>query len=345
MWHALASDARFLILDEPTASLEPFETEYLLQLITRLRDRGHGILFVTHRLDEVLQIADMVTILRDGRSMGTFPRSELDTDRLVELIVGGHPEAPAGAEVAGTEKILELRRARLRPEAPTVGFEVRRGEIIALTGLLGSGARDALRTLAGRRPKPAKVYLDGSPVRVRQSLGAIRLGIGYIPEDRKLDGLVAGQSVETNVALARLRAISRFGFVDRRARRRAAEDYAGRLSIRCDSVADPVSSLSGGNQQKVLIAKWLAANVRVLLIEEPTHGVDIGARAEIHRHLIDFAREGGAVVMVSTDLSEVANVCHRVIVFRHGSIAAELAGAELTEDAITRAASGFAEHE
>jgi ABC-type sugar transport system ATPase subunit len=341
---ALALDATFLILDEPTASLESREADALLALLERLRDHDHGIILVTHRLEEVLRVADRATILRDGRNAGFVARNEMSGDRLVEAILGRRPETVAEPAACGETPLLTLQ-LRARPEAAPFDLEVCAGEIVGLTGLIGSGAGEVLRQLAGVAALHGTASLDGRPLRLRDPADAVRAGIGFIPEDRKAEGLALEQSVATNIALAALHRISRFGFTDRGARKTIAEDFRRTLGVRCASVDAPVRTLSGGNQQKVLIARWLASGVKVIAIEEPTHGVDIGAKAEIHRQLCAFAAQGGAVIFLSTELRELLAIAHRIVVFHAGTPAAILAHREATAALITAIATGIAKTE
>jgi ABC-type sugar transport system ATPase subunit len=341
---ALALDAAFLILDEPTASLESREADALLALLQRLREQDHGIILVTHRLEEVLRVADRATVLRDGRNAGSLARQEMTGDLLVEAILGHRPEAAPEPPVCGETPLLTLH-LRVRPEAPAFDLAVCSGEIVGLTGLIGSGADEVLRQLAGVTPLHGTASLDGAALRLRDPADAVRAGIGFIPEDRKAEGLALEQSVANNIALAALHRISRFGFTDRGARRTIAEDYRRTLGVRCASVDAPVGTLSGGNQQKVLIARWLASGVKVIAIEEPTHGVDIGAKAEIHRQLCAFAAQGGAVIFLSTELRELLAIAHRIVVFHAGAPAATLAHSEATAARITAIATGIAKTE
>jgi ABC-type sugar transport system ATPase subunit len=341
---ALALDATFLILDEPTASLESREADTLLALLERLRDQDHGIILVTHRLEEVLRVADRATILRDGRNAGFLARDEMSGDRLVEGILGRRPEAVAEPAPCGDSPLLALH-LRARREAAPFDLAVSSGEIVGLTGLIGSGADEVLRQLAGVSPLLGTVSLDGQPLRLRDPADAVRAGIGFIPEDRKAEGLALEQSVANNIALAALHRISRLGFTDGTARRTIAEDFRRALGVRCASVDAPVRTLSGGNQQKVLIARWLASGVKVIAVEEPTHGVDIGAKTEIHRQLCAFAAQGGAVIFLSTELRELLAIAHRIVVFHAGAPAAILAHREATAALITAIATGIAKTE
>ena len=338
---ALAVDAAFLILDEPTASLESRESDRLLELLERLRGADHGIILVTHRLEEVVRVADRATILRDGRNAGLLEGGAMTGDALVETILGRVPEAPVTPRACGDAPVLAFTSVRTRPEATPFDLELRRGEILGLTGVVGSGAVHLVRALAGLVPLGGTLTLDGAPIELRSPGDAVRRGIGYIPEDRKGSGLALEQSVANNIALASLHRISRYGFTDARARTTLADGYRESLAIRCASVDAPVGSLSGGNQQKVLIARWLASGARIIAIEEPTHGVDIGAKAEIHRQLAAFAEAGGSVIFMSTELRELLAIAHRIAIFHAGAPEAILAHHEASEGRITAIATGL----
>ena len=338
---ALAVDASFLILDEPTASLESRESDRLLALLERLRDADHGIILVTHRLEEVVRVADRATILRDGKNVGLLRRDGMSGDALVEAILGRTPEEPVEPRACGDVPALAFREVRTRPGAPAFDLELRKGEILGLTGVVGSGAAHLVRVLAGLVPLDGRLTIDGAPVVLKTPADAVRRGIGYIPEDRKGAGLALEQSVANNIALASLHRISKNGFTDTRKRSALAEGYRASLGIKCASIDAPVGSLSGGNQQKVLIARWLASGATVIAIEEPTHGVDIGEKAEIHRQLAAFAEAGGSVIFMSTELRELLAIAHRIVVFHAGAPEAILPHHEASESRITAIATGI----
>lgn len=318
---AMLLQPRFLILDEPTASLEPQASQRVLDLLGRLRAQGVGLAFVSHRLDEVLQIADRVTVLRDGRRVAHQPAAGLDEDGLAKLIVGdGHKHRERVRRTTGTDVMLRVSGCCARRGADPVSFEVRRGEIFGLTGLLGSGAAEVVRQVAGVERPDGTIEVAGREVRLRHPADALRAGIGFIPEDRKAVGLVPEQSVAMNVSLASLKEVTNRGWLTPGAVNKRAEHYRRDLDIRTRSVKVPVKTLSGGNQQKVMLAKWLASGVSVLAIEEPTHGIDIGGKAQVHELLRRFADAGGCIVVASTDVHEVIDLCDRIGVMRHGSL-------------------------
>lgn len=321
---ALALRPRFLFLDEPTAALEPAQSARLLKLMRRLAGQGTGVVFVTHRLSEVQEVADRGTVLRDGRNAGSLPRAELVRDRLVELIVGSGVADSAGPTHDPGPVVVSVSGVRLRPSAPEISVDLRRGELVGVIGLIGSGTSELLRHVAGVRPLPGAVLsLTGSVVRPRTPLAAQRLGIGYVPEDRQRAGVLPVMSIAENLALASIGRHAAAGFVRRRRIAAEAEDVRRRYAIRCAGVQQRVGELSGGNQQKVLVGRWLSRGVDVLVMEEPTQGVDIGARAEIHQHLVDYARAGGSVLFASSDVDEVRLLSHRILVIHDGQLVAQ----------------------
>ena len=333
---AMLLEPRFLILDEPTASLEPAASRSVLALLERLRDHGVGVCFISHRLDEVLRIADRITVLRDGELIETLDNEGLTEERIAELIIGRkHEEESGGAGSAGEETALGLSKVRLRPGAPEVEFEVRKGEIFGLTGLLGSGAAELVSMIGGARPLDGDLELDGTTLQIRTPRDASRAGVGFLPEDRKATGLVQEQSVAINISLASLSKVTAaLGWLRRKVLNNRAREFRSSLDIRTRSVHVPVKTLSGGNQQKVMLAKWLASGVRVLAVEEPTHGIDIGAKAQVHDLRRQFARDGGTIVVASTDVEEVLAVCDRIGVMRHGALIDVLNREELTHHAL-----------
>ncbi|MDQ1667542.1 MAG: rhamnose transport system ATP-binding protein [Pseudonocardiales bacterium] len=320
---SLSLDPRFMILDEPTASLDRHDSRRVLTLIQRLSARGVGVGFVSHRLEEALEVSHWVTVLRDGNLVATRPAEHLSLRGLARLIVGGDfaEDAKLAPTVAGQrDAVVALRGVSVRAGAAPFDLDVRAGEILGLTGLVGAGALEVARMMGGRRRLPGSVLVDGATRVLRRPRDAHALGIGYIPEDRQHDGLVGLLSVAVNLSLATLPAISPRTIVSRRRLRVHAAKYVEALNIKAPSVDAPVGSLSGGNQQKVLIGRWLATGSRVLIVETPTHGVDVGAKGEIVRLLRRFAADGGAVVVASTDVSEVLATADRVAVFNHGEL-------------------------
>lgn len=341
---ALVGRPRFLILDEPTAALESSQADQLCELLERLRERGTGLVVVSHHLQDVLRLADRVTVLRDGRRVDTLVRGRFTVDGLMSAMLGTLRTADVRVGHEPGEPVLEVRDLRLRPQARPVDLSVARGEVVAVVGLIGSGTTTLLRRIGGVTAQPpARISLDGRPIRVRHVGDAIRAGIGFVSEDRTRAGIVGQRSVAENTVLAVLPSMGTLGLRRGRRIRRAAEDGRRRLDVRCASLDMPAAHLSGGNQQKVLLARWLAADVSVLLVEEPTQGVDVGARAEIHERLLDFARSGRTLVFTSSDLDEVLRLAHRVAVLHGGELAGVLDNrdGQLTQDGLLRAMSAL----
>ena len=334
------SAARLLVLDEPTASLPEAEVTRLFDVIGTIRDRGVGVIYVSHHLEEVLAIADRVTILRDGARVGTFDAAELDHDRMVELIVGRGSAAPAAAPVqSGAPERHEpslvaedLSGAVLRGVSLRVGA----GEVVGVAGLTGSGREELGPALFGAAGRSGSVSVEGNPVPAGRPDLAVAAGVGFVPADRKALGLVASMVVRENVTLADLRPYLRGGLLRHRKERSDVDTWLGLLDVRPRNQSLGAMRLSGGNQQKVLLARWLRIRPRVLILDEPTQGVDVGAKAEIHRRIVGAARDGAGVLVCSTDTAELVQVCDRVLVMQRGGIGAELLGRDISEERIDR---------
>jgi ABC-type sugar transport system ATPase subunit len=344
----------FLILDEPTAALEPSSSRVVLDLIMRLRSRGIGVCFVSHRLDEVLATADQVTVLRNGRRVACEAAKDLDVGRLASLMVGETeskssfevPEASTPA-ASGAPASIRLRDVHVAVGAQPVSIEIRRGEILGLVGLLGSGTSRLVRMIGGAEPLVGAMTVDGNPSTVRTPRQAQRVGIGFIPENRKEEGFFPELSVADNIAMARLGTSRMFGKLRARGVKRVAKEWAEKLDIRVPSLGLPARVLSGGNLQKVLIAKWMTSGMTILAIDEPTHGVDIGGKGRIHSILQAFARQGGTVVVSLSESQEAIQLCDRVAIMRHGEVVALLGTESLSQGEITElgAAAGVREIE
>jgi len=331
---AIGADAKILIMDEPTAALSEAEVTRLFEVIDRLRAAGVGIIYISHRLEEVLLVADRITVLRDGHVVATLARAACDRAQLIHLMVGRTIETVfPKRSVAIGEVALELRQVSCRATGVSdVSLVVRRGEIVGIAGLVGSGRTELAQVIFGLTPADTgQILVRGAPVRIDSPDAAIALGIGYVPEDRRQHGVVPPMSVAENVTLASLGRISRRGLIDRTRERGAAARYVERFSIKATSLSAAVDSLSGGNQQKVALARWLAIDPSVLILDEPTQGVDVGAKAEIHGLMQDLAEQGLAIVMISSDLPEVLGMSDRIAVMRHGTLSAPLSRDEATQ--------------
>lgn len=341
---ALSHKARYVLMDEPTASLTPREVERLFDVIRGLKARGAGIAFVNHRLDEVFAIADRITVLRDGVKVATWSVDEVDRDQVVRAMVGRElGQGLVREETVPGEAVLEVEDLGARGRFAGINFHVRRGEIVALAGLVGAGRTEVARAIFGVDPYDAGVVkLEGKPVRFRSPKEALAAGVAYLPEDRQHEGLILPFSVAGNVSLAVLRELSRAGWLLRRRERALAQEQVRRLAVRTPGTDTPVQQLSGGNQQKVLVGKFLVTRPKVLILDEPTRGVDVGAKAEIHRLIGELAREGMAVLVISSDLPEVLALADRILVMSDGRLAGELDRARASEEAVMRLAVGGA---
>jgi ribose transport system ATP-binding protein len=343
---ALVRHARLIVMDEPTAALTERETDALFALIAKLKAEGVSFVYISHRLEELPRIADRITVLRDGRAIETRPASAMPQDDLIRLMVGraleAHfPELPAVPADALVR--LSVRDLRAASNVNGVSFDVRAGEIVGLAGLVGAGRTEIVRAIAGADVATGgSVAVDGRELRARSPHAAIDAGIAFITEDRKAQGLVLGMTVRENTTLAHLASYSRGPFVDRAAEVAVTDREIAELSIRTPSSEQAVRNLSGGNQQKVVLAKWLTGDARVFLFDEPTRGVDVGAKAEIYGLMLQLLARGAAIVMVSSELPEVLGMSHRILVVRGGRIAAEFARADATPAGVIAAATGVA---
>jgi rhamnose transport system ATP-binding protein len=337
----LGASPKVLIFDEPTTALSESETKALLARIHQLRDEGHAIMYVSHHLEEMFDIGDRVTVLRDGALVTSQPMSDFDHDSLIASMVGRKIESlyPASNRTIG-EPRLKVRGLLPEGAAGAIDFEVRAGEIVGIAGLLGSGRSELLRAIFGADPvEGGEIEIDGERVPAGNPRRAVQAGLGLLTEDRKRLGLLLELSIRENASLAHLDEISRFWIVDRKRERSIVDQYLGGLKLRAGSWEQPVSSLSGGNQQKVLLARWLATHAKVLMFDEPTKGVDVGAKAEIYKVIGDLAAQGLGVVVVSSYLPEVLGLADRVLVMREGTVAGELPAAGATEEDVLALAS------
>jgi ABC-type sugar transport system ATPase subunit len=337
----LGQSPRVLIFDEPTTALSESETRALLARIHQLRDEGHAIMYVSHHLEEMFEIGDRVTILRDGKFARTSPMDEIDHDGLIGSMVGRKIEQlyPHSSRTIGEPRLVVRGLQPATSEAP-IDLVVRSGEIVGIAGLLGSGRSELLRAMFGADPvRGGHIEIDGEKVPPGSPRRAVQAGLGLLTEDRKTLGLLLELSIRENASLAHLDEISRFWVVDRKRERNLVDHYLGGLKLRAGSWEQPVSSLSGGNQQKVLLARWLATKAKVLMFDEPTKGVDVGAKAEIYKVIGDLAAEGLGVVVVSSYLPEVLGLADRVLVMREGAVAGELPAQGATEEDVLHLAS------
>ena len=340
---AVQLDARVVIMDEPTSSLEAREVETLFRVIRRLRDDGIAIVYVSHRLDELYEICDRVTIMRDGETVHVDEMANVDRLQLIALMLGrdltdvrehGATAFTAEHDVAG-EPVLRAEGLQRAHQLEDVSLDLRPGEVVGLGGLLGSGRSETARAIAGALPLDSgSVTVGGSRLRRHSTAAAIRAGVAMLPEDRKTDGIIPNLSVRENIVLAALPRISRAGLVDTGKQDEIVDFFMQRLRIKASSPAQKVGELSGGNQQKVMLARWLCLNPKALLLDEPTRGIDVGAKAEVQALIAELAAQGMAVVLISSELEEVVEGSDTVIVLRDGAQLGKLIGADITEDAI-----------
>ncbi|WP_327170428.1 sugar ABC transporter ATP-binding protein [Streptomyces sp. NBC_01336] len=342
---ALSFDARVLIMDEPTAALTGSEVARLFGVVRTLRSQGAAVLFISHRLEEIFALCRRVTTLRDGALISSEPLEGLSEDDLVRRMVGRDLDDlyPKQRTEIG-EVALGVSRLTREGVFTDVSFEVRRGEIVGLAGLVGAGRSEVARAVFGvDRFDGGEVEVLGRRLRTGAPSAAMAAGLALVPEDRRAQGLVMGMSIERNIGLTGFAATKRAGLMNRAAERDRAVDWAVRLQVKYARLAHVVGTLSGGNQQKVVLAKWLATSPQVLIVDEPTRGIDVGTKAEVHRLLSSLAAQGVAVLMISSDLPEILGMADRVLVMHEGRLTAEIPGSEATEEAVMAAATGRAD--
>ncbi|QIP73754.1 sugar ABC transporter ATP-binding protein [Streptomyces sp. VN1] len=336
MARALSHDVRLIVMDEPSAALDPDEVDNLFRIVADLTAEGVAVIYISHRLEEIRRIGDRVTVLKDGRAVaGGLPAESTPTSEVVALMTGRNveyvfPERPAGPPAA--EPVLSVKGLARQGEFEPLDLEVRPGEIVGLAGLVGSGRSEILETVYGaRKPSAGQVLVDGRPLRPGSVRAAVRAGLGLAPEERKAQALLMLESVTRNVSVSAMSRFSRGGWMDQGAELSAARAATRELSLRPDNPSVPVRTLSGGNQQKAVLARWLLRGCRVLLLDEPTRGVDVGARAELYAVIRRLADEGLAVLLVSSEVPEVLGLADRVLVLREGSVVHEAPARELDE--------------
>jgi len=339
---ALSLNPDLIAMDEPTSALSERETEVLFDVMRSLKAQGVSLIFISHRLGEVFQIADRVTVLRDGQCVGTAPIAELDEDQVVRMMVGRElGEMYPRTEVQRQEVVLEAINLHDGRELHGVDLKLHRGEILGVAGLVGAGRTALAETLFGIRPAVAgEIRVEGRPVTLNSPGAAIRLGMGLVPEDRKLQGLFMNMAVRENIVISAMDKVVRWGFVNFIKADRLAGEFVKRLSIHTPSLRQRVCTLSGGNQQKVIIARWLMLKPQALILDEPTRGIDVGAKAEIHALMSQLAQEGVGVLMISSELPEVLGVSDRILVMHEGRVTGEFTRDQATQDDIMRAATG-----
>jgi ribose transport system ATP-binding protein len=342
---AISLQSRLLILDEPTSSLTESETDLLFAVLKELKQAGISILYISHRLKEVEAIADRVTVLRDGKNAGELQRGGIHHQAIVQLMVGRELkqfyQRHRGGADAARPPIIRVQGLRWTAKQPGIDFAIEPGEIVGMAGLMGAGRTELAETLFGvRRRLSGVIEIDGQPITVRKPADAIRAGILLIPEDRRLEGLILEDSVQHNISIAALTTLSRFGIVRRGQENRLARAMCERFNIRTPSPGQIVGNLSGGNQQKVVLAKWLHRTPRLLILDEPTRGIDVGAKSEIYALMDELAHQGAAILMISSDLEEILGMSDRVLILHEGRLAGTLQRDALSEEAIMHLAAG-----
>ena len=339
---AISFDARVIVMDEPTAALSSVEVERLFDVVRTLRADNAAVLFISHRLEEAFALCQRVTIMRDGRFVSTAPIEDVTIDSIIHSMVGRElGNLFPKTESSPGDIVLDVQRLTREGAFADVSFNVRRGEIVALSGLVGAGRSEIARAIFGiDRHHAGTVTLNGEELPNGSPIAAMRAGIGFVPEDRRQQGLVMDMRIDQNIAVASLHNLSRRGVIRRSAERAMANDWATRLRLKFGRMRNPVSTLSGGNQQKVVLAKWLARKPVLLIVDEPTRGIDVGTKAEVHRLLDQLAHGGVGVLMISSELPEVLGMADRVLVVHEGRLVAEFDRGEASEASIMRAATG-----
>ncbi|MEU9168677.1 sugar ABC transporter ATP-binding protein [Streptomyces sp. NPDC048420] len=332
---ALHSRADIIIMDEPTEALEAEEREQLFATVRRLKDAGKSVIYVSHQLDQVVGLCDRITVLRDGNHVSTAPTDQVDVATIISLMIGGsleqqYPTLPPPAE----EAVLQVEDLTLARNFEKVSFAVRRGEILGIAGLNGSGKNALVRSVYGiRPPEKGTVAVAGRQVTIRSPKDATACGLAFLPAERKTEGVFTGHSIRWNLTIAGLRRTSRLR-LRREQERQVTNRYTSELGVKATSGEQEITLLSGGNQQKVLLARWLAVDPEVFILEEPTRGIDVSAKADVYRHIADYARRGKSFVVVSSESPELLGICHRVLVMYEGRVAAVLDAGEATQELI-----------
>jgi ribose transport system ATP-binding protein len=337
---ALSFNSQVLIMDEPTAALTESEIEELFRIIRELRDRGVGIVYISHRLEELKQISDRITVMRDGHYVDTVEAKEVPIGKIISMMVGRtiFESAPEVPEDLNQEIVLEVKNLNRGDALKDINFNLKKGEILGFAGLMGAGRTEVARAVFGADPiDSGEIYVHGQRVHIRNPGDAVNHGIGYLSEDRKRYGLAVGMDVQSNIVLASFdKFLQALGTVNQNKARETAQHYVQALTIKTPSLQQRVKNLSGGNQQKVVIGKWLTADTDVLIFDEPTRGIDVGAKSEIYRLLNDLAQQGKSIIMISSELPEVLRMSHRIIVMCEGRITGELSAAEATQEGIMK---------
>lgn len=341
---AVGTDARVIVMDEPTSSLSAHESEHLVTLLAQLKARGITVIYVSHRMDEIFRLCDTVTVLRDGRHVATEPVANTSPDRVIQQMIGREPKPfqPRHCAQSPGPELLRIEHLHSPGKFRDITFTLRSGEVLGFAGLVGAGRSEVAQAIFGLDHRArGRIVAHGKDLPPRSIHAALAAGIGLVPEDRKRQGLVLSMNCRENASLAILDRLPEFGFIRRHTERRHVRQYVEQLRVKTPSLETAVDALSGGNQQKIVLTKWLARQCRILLVDEPTRGVDVGAKAEIHHLLDELACKGLAIVMISSELPELIALCDRILVLREGAMTGELARKDFSETALMRLMAGL----
>ncbi|MCC3372511.1 sugar ABC transporter ATP-binding protein [Cohnella sp. REN36] len=333
---SLVFDSKLIVMDEPTSSLSSGEVEQLYKIIEDLRNRGISIIYISHKLKELFAVADRFTVLRDGKFVGSYDKEDMDEDKLIALMVGREVDVINREENAGGEEVLRVEGLSKKGNFKDISFSLRAGEIVGITGLVGAGRTELAQALFGlNKPDSGQIYVAGKKVNIRTSSDAVKHKMAYIPESRQTQGLFLRQSITDNISVTVFgKMLNKFKLIDRSKEQKLASEYIQILDVRPPIAGMNAGQLSGGNQQKVVIAKWLSTEPRILIIDEPTNGIDIGAKTEIHKLLRRLTNKGIGIIVISSELPEVLAVSDRILVMRRGRISGEIAASEATQEMI-----------
>ncbi len=334
---ALSLNARIIVMDEPSAVLTPHELEKLFEVIFQLRKEGVSFIYISHRLDEIFHIADRVTVLKDGEVQGTSMISDVTRAELINMMVGREIKSSEIGYAGRSDQkvILEAKNLRTENLSDSVNLKLYQGEILGIAGLVGAGRSELVRAIFGADKKiSGEIIIDGKAVTINSPGEAVQLGLGLVPEDRKRQGLLTDLSVTKNITVTSLKKLMRFGFIKKRIEAHTANSLVERLNIRLSSIQQSINSLSGGNQQKVILARWIDSNARIIIFDEPTRGIDVAAKAQIHQLMRELVGQGASIIMISSELPEILEMSDRIIVMKEGKITGELKRVEATEEKI-----------
>ena len=333
---AISQNAKVVIMDEPTSSITNKEVDRLFNMIRQLKENHVGIIYISHKMDEIFQIADVITVLRDGNYIGTYNSSEISENELIRKMVGRDlgEQFPKVAVPIG-EEVLSVKHLTLKGQYEDISFNLHQGEILGLVGLVGAGRTETMHSLFGiTRPDSGEIYLNGEKVEIKSPKDAINHGLAYVTEDRKGEGLFLPMSVEKNITITSLQRFTKNGFLQKQVEKSVVEEQIKNLSIKVAKPSQSVKSLSGGNQQKVVLAKWMISNPKILIFDEPTRGIDVGAKAEIYKIMCEYVQKGNAIIMVSSEMPEAMGMSDRIIVLSNHRVSGEICRSEFSEETL-----------